>query len=82
MPIDPQKLNTIYNQLKELVGHQGAFALFCSSGTDGTDEDTQIRMFGPQTRQIGLLDSCGPFIRENLIQEFNSRIKKLPQEPD
>lgn len=82
MPIDSQKLNAIYNQLKELVGDQGVFMLFCSAGGGNEGEDTQIRTFGPQTRQIGVLDTCVPFIREHQMKVFQSRMKQLPQEPD
>lgn len=81
MPIDSQKLNTIYNQLKELVGPQGAFVLFCAE-PNGEDEDTQVRTLGPHTRVLGLIDLCGPITRDNLIQVFNNRMKKMPKEPD
>jgi hypothetical protein len=82
MPIDAQKLNTVYNQLKELVGSQGAFAIFCSKGVGDSDEEIEVRTFGPQTRQIGLLDTCVPVTRENIVRSFNGRLKRKPQEPD
>ena len=82
MPIDAQKLNTIYNLLKELVGPQGAFVMLCTSPHGDMDEDTQIRSAGPPTRVIGLMDTCVPIARDNVIQGFNKRIQKLPAEPD
>jgi hypothetical protein len=82
MPIDGQKLNTIYNQLKELVGQQGAFVLILVSPNGDQDEGVQIRTFGPPTRVIGTLDTCVPIARENVIQIFNKRIQRLPPEPD
>lgn len=82
MPMDPQKLNTIYNAMKELVGPQGAFMFFCSKGSGEADEEIEIRTFGPQTRQIGLLDTCGPVIRDKLLQGFVGRLRRKLNEPD
>ena len=81
MPFDAQKMNTIYNLLKEMVGPQGAFVLYCAE-ENGEAEETQIRTFGPETRQLGLIDFYVPIHRDTMNANFRARLKKLPQEPD
>jgi hypothetical protein len=82
MPIDPQKLNATYNQLKDLVGPQGAFIVFCAQGEGDSDENVEIRAYGPQSRQVGLLNACGSYLQDVLRKQLNDRMQRRPKEPD
>jgi hypothetical protein len=82
MIMDKQNLNTVYNQLKELVGKNGTFVLFCASPVDAEREDVQVRTYGPTTHQIGLLDTCGALYRETLGQGFKASMRPAKREPD
>ena len=80
--IDPQKLNTVFNQLKELVGDQGAFILYVNKGFSAASEDSQIRTYGPPMRLMGLLSVCTGWTQDALMQNLNELVKVRPPEPD
>ncbi len=80
--IDPQKLNTIFNQLKELVGPQGAFVLYANKGHGEFGEDTQIRTLGPHTKLLGLLSICTQWTQDSLIKRLEDVAQEKPREPD
>lgn len=82
MHIDPQKLNTIYNQLKELVGPQGAFILYANKPDGDSGEDTQIRTLGPPTKLLGMLTIGANLTQETLMQRVGNLAETKPQEPD
>lgn len=80
--MDKQKLNTIYNSLKELVGEQGAFVLFVAGQNgQGAGEDMQIRCNGPLSRQIGLLSIGGEFLNASVQQKLEGNTEWI-SEPD
>ena len=83
MAIDRAQLNKIYNALKELVSSQGAFVLFCVRPDElGAGENTQIRAYGPISRQIGLLQMGGALQEGHINEVIQKTITKLPAEPD
>lgn len=79
--IDRQRLNFAHNDLKNLAGERGAFILFIATG-EGEGHDVQMRFVGPDLKVLGLLESCGRFVRERMNKQFDERITKLPTEPD
>lgn len=82
MAVDPQKLNTIYNRLKELVGNQGAFVLYVNQPEGDLGEDTQIRTSGPPTRVLGLLSFCNAFAEDTLMKRLQALLEQKLKEPD
>ena len=80
--MDKQKLNTIYNQLKELVGEQGAFVFFAVGGDGKAGEDIQVRGYGPITGQHGLLGVGGQLYQEHMSDKISKMSQILPNEPD
>ena len=81
-PIDSQKFNAIYNQLKELVGDRGAFVLLLAKPTDGAGEDMKFHTCGPITSIIGLLNVGTPYLNETLMKNLESRLGIEPRQPD
>lgn len=80
--MDKQKLNAIYNSLKDLVGEQGAFLLFAAGQNgQGAGEDMQIRAYGPLSRQIGLLSIGGEMVNAHVEQKLERNIERT-SEPD
>lgn len=84
MGLDRQKLNTIYNQLKELVGDRGAFAIFVTTPVkdSGSGEDIRIETFGPITTLNGLLGLGTQYLGEALEERMDKIIKPIGPEPD
>lgn len=81
MAIDKQKLNAAHNQLKEIVGENGAFILLLAK-MEPSDEDVQIRLKGSDTRLAGLLESCSAYLKEHFRKKFADHVKPMPSEPD
>lgn len=80
--MDKQKLNTVYNLLKELVGHQGAFIVFAVDANGQGGEDIQVRSWGPLSRQQGLM-SLGGSMHQGLMQQRVGEVMEIPpNEPD
>lgn len=80
--MDKQKLNAIYNQLKELVGEQGAFIFFAVDANGKAGEDIQVRSWGPITRQQGLLGIGGQLYQDHMSDKIAAVTQILPKEPD
>jgi hypothetical protein len=81
MKINAERLNIAHNMIKEMVGEQGAFILFAVK-PDGEGEDLQIRIFGPNSRVLGLLEASSPYIEKHMREKISSEIRPLPAEPD
>lgn len=82
MQIDPRRLNIVHNDLKTLAGERdGAFILFVTNG-DGDGRDVQIRFVGTDLALVGLLESCVPYLREQLSKKFKENMVRKPSEPD
>jgi hypothetical protein len=82
MAIDPQKLNTIFNLLKDLIGEQGAFVLLVSKANGQFGEEAQVRTLGPHTRLMGLMNIYVPMVQQNLMDRLSDILQEKPQEPD
>ena len=81
--IDQQKLNSIFSQLKELVGPgaHGAFVLFvCKDNDEG--EDFQVRGFGARSRQIGLTAVGTQYHNELQMAEMDKTMRQSGPESD
>lgn len=82
MPIDKQKFNTIYNQLKELVGDRGAFAIMVVKQTEGASEDMKFETYGPVTTVSGMLGIGGQYLGEAIQSKLDGLLKPTPRQPD
>lgn len=82
MPIDPLKINSIYHQLREMVGEQGSFVLLAVKPEGDYGETTEMRTSGPPLRTLALIDAGIPITRELVKKRFLKTIKEKPAEPD
>lgn len=80
--IDKQKFNVIYNQLKELVGDRGAFAIMVTKSTEGCGEDMKFETFGPVTTLSGMLSIGAQYLSEAINQRLDGLIKPGAHQPD
>jgi hypothetical protein len=82
MPIDKVKFNAIYNQLKELVGDRGAFAIMVTRQGDGLSEDMKFETHGPLTTLNGMLAIGTQYLSEAMQQRLDGLMKPGPRQPD
>lgn len=82
MGLDKQKFNTIYNQLKELVGEHGAFAIMVTTSTQGSGEDMKFETFGAITKVNGLLGIGNLYLQEAIQGRLDGILRPAPRQPD
>lgn len=82
MGIDKQKFNTIYNQLKEMVGENGAFSIMVVTPTQGTGEDMKFETYGAITKLSGMLGIGNLYLQEAMQAKLDALLKPAPRQPD